>query len=136
MKSFLQYIKESFDAKSNLNNDIDNVRLSVTEYCNNIFGADNLRHSIIKKNPIDNEIDLLYQCKNNNNIIESIGINFNIDNDLLIKSPLITFYDADMYVLKEIKMKEDYKEYEKFLKDLEKNLPKAEKFLNKEGEIK
>ena len=136
MKSFLQYIKESFDAKSNLINDIDNIRLYVTEYCNNIFGNDNLRHSIIKKNLIDNEIDLLYQCKNNNNIIESIGINFNIDNDLLIKSPLITFYDADMYVLKEIKMKEDYKEYEKFLKDLEKNLPKAEKVLNKEGEIK
>ena len=41
-----------------------------------------------------------------------------------------------IYILKEIKMKEDYKEYEKFLKDLEKNLPKAEKVLNKEGEIK
>ena len=82
---------------------------------------------------MNTEIDILYHCKNEFNTVESLGINCLIDNDALdILKPEMVLYDADMYAISSLGFRKEYKKYEDFRKDFEKNLSKAKDLLSKE----
>ena len=133
MISFIRYVQESYDSKNNNESEINNMKDDIVSLSDSYFGSDNNKHSILKKNDLNTEIDILYHCKNEFNTVESLGINCLIDNVALdILKPEMVLYDADMYAISSLGFKKEYKKYEDFRKDLEKNLSKAKDLLSKE----